>query len=293
MKARSRSSSTPTKHSKRNSVPHVQREKWNCARTLSELRSLGEQRNIDGMARYGIRAKVVYGVAKPKMDELARRIGRDHELALGLWDTGVHDARVLAGMIDVAKQVTSKQMEHWVRDFDNWDVCDGTCCHLFVFAEPAWKKAIEWSGRNEEFIKRAGFALMAYLAYRDKTAADGKFSRLLPMIACEAHDERNFVRKAVNWALRNIGNRKVTRCKRGCDGSRLEANGSRKQKRTEDSAREERRCAADCGAQWTAWVSGNRGPDARTIARNQTRLAACCYRGGNGRGWSHRLGACK
>ncbi len=209
MKARSRSSSTPTKPSKRRSIRQVAKEKWNCARALSELRSLGERRNIDGMARYGIRAKVVYGVAKPKMDELARRIGRDHELALELWDTGVHDARILAGMIDIPEQVTSKQMERWVGDFDNWDVCDGTCCHLFVFAEPAWKKAIEWSGRNEEFIKRAGFALMAYLAYRDKTAANTKFSRLLPMIAREAHDERNFVRKAVNWALRNIGKRNV------------------------------------------------------------------------------------
>src|SRR5467141_576696 len=100
MKARSRSSSTPTKHSKRNSVPQVQREKWNFARALRDLRSLGEQRNIDGMARYGIRAKVVYGVAKPKMDELARRIGKNHDLALELWATGVHDARILAGMID-------------------------------------------------------------------------------------------------------------------------------------------------------------------------------------------------
>jgi 3-methyladenine DNA glycosylase AlkD len=209
MKARSRSSLTPTKRSKRNPVRQVHREKWNCARALRELRCLGEQRNIDGMARYGIRAKVVYGVAKPKMDELVRRIGRDHQLALELWDTGVHDARILAGMIDVAAQVTSKQMNRWVRDFDNWDVCDGTCCHLFVSAEAAWNKAIEWSARNEEFIKRAGFALMAYLAYRDKTAADAKFSRLLPMIAREAYDERNFVRKAVNWALRNIGKRNL------------------------------------------------------------------------------------
>ena len=209
MKARSRSSWTPTKRSKRSSTRQVAKEKWSCARALRELRSLGEQRNVDGMARYGIRAKVVYGVAKPKMDELARRIGRDHELALEVWDTGVHDARILAGMIDVSEQVTSKQMERWVHDFDNWDVCDGTCCHLFVFAEPAWKKAVEWSGRREEFIKRAGFALMAYLAYRDKTAANAKFLPLLPMIAREAHDERNFVRKAVNWALRNIGKRNV------------------------------------------------------------------------------------
>src|SRR5437667_6629370 len=167
MKARSRSSSIRTTRSEGRVTGRKKGSDWTCARALEELRALGERRNIDGMARYGIRAKVVYGVAKPKMDELARRIGRDHELALELWDTGVHDARILAGMIDVAEQVTSKQMERWVRDFDNWDVCDGTCCHLFVSAEPAWKKAVEWSGRNEEFIKRAGFALMAYLAYRD------------------------------------------------------------------------------------------------------------------------------
>src|SRR5437899_12530001 len=207
MKARSQSSSTPTKRSKRRSVAHVQREKWNCARALRELRSLGEQRNIDGMARYGIRAKVVYGVAKPKMGELERRIGGHHELALELWDTGVHDARILAGMIDVAEHVTSKQMDRWVHDFDNWDVCDGTCCHLFVFAKPVWKKAIAWSQRREEFAKRAGFALMAYLAYRDQSASDARYLRLLPPIRREARDERNFVKKAVNWALRNIGKR--------------------------------------------------------------------------------------
>src|SRR5256886_17705167 len=114
MKARSQSSSIPTKRFSGRITPKNVREQWSCARALRELRSLGEQRNIDGMARYGIRAKVVYGVAKPKMDELARRIGRDHELALELWDTGVHDARILAGMIDVAEHVTSKQMDRWV-----------------------------------------------------------------------------------------------------------------------------------------------------------------------------------
>ena len=170
---------------------------------------MGEQRNIDGMARFGIRAKIVYGVAKPKMDQLARRIGRDHELALELWNTGVHDARILAGMIDIAEQVTSKQMERWARDFDNWDVCDGTCCHLFAHAGAAWKKAVAWSRRKPEFEKRAGFALMAYLAVHDKTAKDAEFLPLLPMIVREAHDERNFVRKAVNWALRQIGKRSL------------------------------------------------------------------------------------
>lgn len=209
MKDRSRSFSIPKKRFKQRAGKESIKEKWNCARALRELQALGEQRNVDGMARFGIRAKIVYGVAKPKMDEIARRIGKDHELALELWVTGVHDARILAGMIDEPMQVTAAQMERWVRDFDNWDVCDGTCCHLFVFAAPAWKKAIPWSSRREEFVKRAGFALMAYLAYRDKSAPDTKFLRLLPILRREAVDERNFVRKAVNWALRNIGKRNL------------------------------------------------------------------------------------
>jgi 3-methyladenine DNA glycosylase AlkD len=209
MKARSRSSSIPTKRFKGKFAPKNETEQWNCARALRELRALGEQRNIDGMARFGIRAKVVYGVAKPEMDELARRIGKNHGLALELWATGVHDARILAGLIDEPGQVSAPQMERWVRDFDNWDVCDGTCCHLFVFAAPAWSKAVEWSRRKKEFEKRAGFALMAYLAYRDKSAPDAKYRRLFTMIRREARDERNFVRKAVNWALRQIGKRNL------------------------------------------------------------------------------------
>jgi len=203
MKARSRSSSIPKKRS------DLPRENWTCERALAELRRLGEKRNVDGMAHFGIVAKIVYGVAKPKMDELARRIGRDHELALDLWSTGVHDARILAGMIDEPAKVTDEQMNRWMRDFDNWDVCDGTCCHLFVFAEPAWDRAIEWTKRTAEFEKRAGFALLAYLAYRDKNASDALYKKLLPILLREAHDDRNFVRKAVNWALRNIGKRNL------------------------------------------------------------------------------------
>lgn len=183
--------------------------KWTCRTVLRQLRLLGEVRNVEGMARFGIRAKNVYGVSKPKMDLLAKKIGRNRRLALQLWDSGVHDARILAGMIDEASQVTAAQMDKWVRHFDNWDVCDGTCCHLFVFCKPAWQKAVEWSRRNEEFVKRAGFALMAYLAYRDTTAADAKFLKLLAIIERKADDDRNFVRKAVNWALRNIGKRNL------------------------------------------------------------------------------------
>lgn len=207
MKAPSRSSSIRITRSKRHSVQTETKGAWTCARVLEELRALGEQRNVEGMAHFGIHAKNVYGVSKPKMDALARRIGRDHSLALELWSSGVHDARILAGMIDVPELVSAAQMDLWVRDFDNWDVCDGTCCHLFVFAAPARKKAVQWSGRKPEFMKRAGFALMAYLAYRDKQAADGQCERMLRVIEREAWDERNFVRKAVNWALRNIGKR--------------------------------------------------------------------------------------
>ena len=209
MKAQSRSCSIPTTPSDRRLEERRKGGGWTCRRALGELRALGDRRNVDGMARFGIRAKVVYGVAKPKMDELARRIGKDHRLALELWASGVHDARILAGMIDLPREVSSEQMERWARDFDNWDVCDGTCCHLFVFAAPAWKKAIAWSRRAPEFIKRAGFALMAYLAYRDKQAPDAQFRRLLALIEREAYDDRNFVRKAVNWALRNIGKRNL------------------------------------------------------------------------------------
>lgn len=203
MKARSQSSSIPKRRS--NST----REAWSCAQVIAELRRLGEKRNVEGMARFGIVAKDVCGVSKPKLDLLARRIGRDHTMALELWDSGVHDARILAGMIDDPKLVTTAQMNRWVRDFDNWDVCDGTCCHLFAFALPAWECAIAWTKRTREFEKRAGFALLAYLAYRDKTAKDSSYERVLPILLREARDDRNFVRKAVNWALRNIGKRNL------------------------------------------------------------------------------------
>jgi len=231
MKARSPSSSTPTKRSsfpsKRSSSraePGISpgradtkgsavRPTWTCQQCLDELRSLGTRKNVEGMAHFGIRAKIVYGVAKPKMDVLAKRIGKHHELALQLWDSGVHDARILAGMVDEPRHVTAAQMDRWVRDFDNWDVCDGTCCHLFAYAKPAWQKALQWSKRKAEFPKRAGFALIAYLALHDKHANDAKYMQLLPLVRREATDDRNFVRKAVNWALRQIGkrNRKLNR----------------------------------------------------------------------------------
>jgi 3-methyladenine DNA glycosylase AlkD len=204
MKVRSQSFSTPKKRSKPPAVPECSAEQ-----VLAELQGLGTQRNIDGMAQFGIRAENVYGVSKPKLDAFAKRIGRNHSLALALWLTGNHDARILAGMIADPRKITSAVMDLWVRDFNNWDVCDGTCCHLFVFAKPAWSRARSWTNRKDEFQKRAGFALAAYLAYRDRIAADAQFEKFLKIIEREAGDDRNFVRKAVNWALRNIGKRNL------------------------------------------------------------------------------------
>jgi 3-methyladenine DNA glycosylase AlkD len=206
MKARSRSLSIRTKRFKKNAT-QTTREAWSVGRVVGELRRLGTKRNVEGMARYGIRAKKVFGVSKPKLDALARKIGKNHALGLELWSTGIQDAKILAGLICEAEKVTSSQMELWVRDFDNWDSCDGTCCHLFVFAKDAWQKAFVWTERKDEFQKRGGFALAAYLAYRDKTAGDANYLRFLRVVEREAEDERNFVRKAVNWALRNIGKR--------------------------------------------------------------------------------------
>jgi 3-methyladenine DNA glycosylase AlkD len=200
MKGQSRSSLIQKKHSK---------TEWTVARAVRALRDRGTRRNVEGMARFGIRATKVFGVSKPELDAIAKQIGKDHALGLKLWRTRIHDARLLGILISEAEKVTAAQMERWVRDFDNWDVCDGACCHLFVDSGLAWGKAFAWSERKREFEKRAGFALAAYLAVHDKTAGNTPFEKFLKVIEREAWDERNFVRKAVNWALRNIGKRNL------------------------------------------------------------------------------------
>ena len=209
MKGRSQSLSTRRKRSSLPGRENLEKPVWTVEGALRVLERHGRKRNVEGMARFGIRAKVVYGVSKPKLDEIVKRIGKNHALGLALWETGIHDARLLGMLISRPEEVTKEQMERWVRDFDNWDVCDGTCCHLFAGSKPAWKKAFEWGSRKKEFEKRAGFALAAYLAVHDKAAADAPFLKYLRVIEREAWDERNFVRKAVNWALRNIGKRNL------------------------------------------------------------------------------------
>lgn len=178
-----------------------------CEEVLSRLRSLASPENVAGMARFGISPRNTLGISVNTLRKLAKEIGRDHTLAQELWASAVHEARILAAMIDDPKHVTWEQMERWVSEIDSWDICDGCCSILFDKTPFAYQKAVEWSAREEEFVKRAGFVLMAVLAVHDKKATDDVFLSFLPLIKREATDERNFVRKAVNWALRQIGKR--------------------------------------------------------------------------------------
>jgi len=172
---------------------------------IAELTRHGDAANVAGMARYGIVAKKVLGVSAPVMRALARKIGKDHKLAGELWRTGIHEARFVASLVDLPAEVTERQMESWAADFDNWAVCDSVCGNLFDKTPWAYEKAMEWTRRREEFVKRAGFTMMATLAVHDKKRSDDKFLAFFPAIKREATDERNYVRKAVNWALRQIG----------------------------------------------------------------------------------------
>jgi 3-methyladenine DNA glycosylase AlkD len=174
-----------------------------------ELHSLANPANVAGMARYGINTANTLGIPVTELRKLARGL-HDHTLAQQLWDTGIHEARILAALVDIPAQVDEAQMERWVLDFDSWDVCDQVCFHLFDRTPHAVSKAHAWSGRPEEFVKRAGFALMASLALHDKKAPDEVFLGFLPDIRREAGDGRNFVKKAVNWALRGIGKRSAS-----------------------------------------------------------------------------------
>jgi len=176
---------------------------------LDKLRSKARPDQLEGMAKFGIAIEGRLGVSVPDMRKLAKDIGKDHKLALDLWKTGIAEARMVAAMVDDPDKLTEEQMEHWVKDFNSWDVCDQVCMNLFEKNQLAWKKIIDWSAREEEFVKRTAFSLIACLAWHDKKASDEKFIELLPVIMRGATDERNFVKKAVNWALRNIGKRNL------------------------------------------------------------------------------------
>ena len=179
--------------------------KTSAEQVIQKLRSLANAENAAGMARFGINPENTLGIPVPILRKTAKEIGKDHLLAQELWTSGIHEARILACFVDNPGEVTGSQMESWVREFDSWDVCDQCCANLFDRTKIAFDKAVEWSGREDEFVKRAGFSLMAALAWHDKKAPDVNFQKFLPLIKKGSTDERNFVKKSVNWALRQIG----------------------------------------------------------------------------------------
>jgi 3-methyladenine DNA glycosylase AlkD len=179
---------------------------------LAELKRHGKKSVRDGMARYAISATRVFGVPVGTIRQLGKKLGRDHALALGLWQSGWYEARLLAAFVADPARITPAQMDRWCRTFDNWAVCDTACFHLFDRTPHAFAQIRKWAGAKEEFVKRAAFALLASVALHDKANADGSdaaFLRCLPLCERAATDDRNFVKKAVSWALRGVGRRSL------------------------------------------------------------------------------------
>jgi 3-methyladenine DNA glycosylase AlkD len=164
-------------------------------------------RDYANLARFGIVAPNAFGVSMANVQVLAKRLGRSHELALALWDTGWYEARLLTSFVDEPAQVTLAQMDRWCRDFDNWGICDTVCFHLFDRTPHAWAKVAKWHDQRGEFVRRGAFALLASLALHDRTTGNQPFVDSLALIERAATDERNFVKKGVSWALRLIGRR--------------------------------------------------------------------------------------
>lgn len=184
----------------------------NSKEVISLIKAAGRpnQKDLKGMARYGINTKNCLCISMPALTKIANLVKKEpidvrHQIALDIWETGIREARILAGIIDVPELVNSAQMESWVKDFDSWDVCDNTIMKLFSYTPLGWEKAVPWSQREKEFEKRAGFVLMAMLGMHDKKADDERFYPFFNRIKEESTDERNFVKKAINWALRQIG----------------------------------------------------------------------------------------
>lgn len=183
---------------------------------IKQLKSLANPKNVEGMARFGINPKYALGVSVPNLRKTAKEIKKSssakasedlHTIANKLWSSKIHEARILASMVDESDKVTEAQMDSWIKEFNSWDLCDQVCMNLFDKTSYAFDKAIEWSKRSKEFEKRAGYALMSCLAWHDKVSPDSKFIKFFPHIKRGSTDERNYVKKAVNWALRQIGKR--------------------------------------------------------------------------------------
>jgi len=176
---------------------------------LKKLKQKARPDQLEGMARYGIISESRLGISIPDMQKIAKETGKDHELALKLWKTGIPEAMIVAALVDEPEKLTEEQMEDWVKDLNSWDVCDQLCMNLFERTPLVWKKIFDWSVRDEEFVKRAAYALIACLAWHEKQSDDERFLELIPVIQKGATDGRNYVKKAVNWALRNIGKRNL------------------------------------------------------------------------------------
>jgi len=176
---------------------------------IKKIRFLSNPKAIKGMARYGIIPKNTYGVSIPNLRKMAKGIGTNHKLAQQLWEENIRETKILASIIEDPKMINEEQMGNWVNEFNYWEICDQCCMNLFEETKFAYKKAIIWSFRRQEFVKRAGFVLMARLAVSDKKANDNKFEEFFPIIKRESTDGRNYVKKAINWALRQIGKRNI------------------------------------------------------------------------------------
>ena len=185
------------------------RETKKINEVIKELKSLSNPRAVEGMAKFGIRGEKRLGVSIPKLRKMAKTIGKDHKLALKLWSRKIPETMILASMVDDPEKVTEQQTEDWVKDINSWDVCDQLCMNLFEKVPFIIKKIKDWSKRDGEFVKRTAYSLIACLAWHDKESSDEKFINFIPIIKSGATDERNFVKKAVNWALRNIGKRNL------------------------------------------------------------------------------------
>ncbi len=184
---------------------------------LTEIRKHSSTEIKKSREYFGIKNINSYGLTSPQMQSISKSIGKNHSLALELWNTGIHEAMHIAIMIADSKLLTEKLMERWLKDFNSWDIVDNCCGTLFIKSPAAYEKAIEWSGRKKEFEKRAGFSLMAMLAVHDKIAGDKNFESFFPYLLRESSDERNFVRKSVNWAIRQIGKRNLRLCKKAIE----------------------------------------------------------------------------
>jgi 3-methyladenine DNA glycosylase AlkD len=179
-----------------------------AAEILAQLERRGSPRVRDEMlTRYGITAPRAFGVKVGELQRIAKPLAPDHDLALALWKTGWYEARMLMAFLGDPERVTPAEMERLVRDFDNWALPDTLCFKLWDRSPPAWSKVAPWCRRREEFVRRAGFALLGCLALHDREAPDARFLQALPLIERGATDERNFVKKGVSWALRGIGHR--------------------------------------------------------------------------------------